>query len=85
MVRWKPASSRRRQVVGGQVSAPVGGVLADVPEDVGELEREAEGVGVLRGALGPAGAGRGAEDAEAEASDGSGDAPAVGLEVVHVS
>lgn len=35
------------EVVGGQIGPPVQGVLANVPENVGQLERETERVRVL--------------------------------------
>lgn len=58
------AAAELGEVVGGQIGPPVPGVLAYVPEDVGELEGEAEGVGVLGGAVDALGAGLGSEDAE---------------------
>ena len=70
------------EVLGGQVRTAVAGVLANVPEDVGQLQGEAEGVGVLGGALGVRCARHRAEHAQREPADGAGDTAAVDLQLV---
>ncbi len=70
------------QVLGGQVDAAVRGILTDVAEDVGDLEGQSEGVGVLGGAGRIACAGQDAEDAEGQTADGAGHAGAVGAQLV---
>ena len=67
------------QVLGGQVNAPVLVVLADVPQDVGQLQGHAEGVGQPGGHLViPAGP----EDAQGQPADRAGHAAAVIVQIV---
>src|SRR5690606_29152492 len=86
-LRWPwPAEPGRaaefRQVVRRKIGAAALGVLPDVPEDVGELEREAERVGILGRAFGAARPRYSAEHAEGETTDGAGHTAAVDLQVV---
>ena len=67
------------QVFGGQVDAAVAVVLADVAQDVRQLERDAEGVGQLGR---PVHVIAGAEDAQGQAADRAGHAAAVPEQVI---
>ncbi len=75
-------AAERGQFGAGQVGAALRGVLPHVAEDVGHLQGEAQGVGVVGGALGAGGTRHGAEDPEGEPADRARDAAAVLLEVL---
>jgi hypothetical protein len=62
-----------------EVHAAAGGVLGDVAEDVGVLQREAEVLGVAAGGVGLV-----AEDGDAQEADARGDAVAVQAQLGHV-
>ena len=72
------------QILGGQVDAPVLGVLAHVAQDVRELQRHAEIVGEPFAPATRSVARRvaQAEDRQAQPADRAGDAPAVEDELV---
>ena len=76
--RRRASTPKRSRSSAGRYSAPGGGVLADVAQDVPDLQRDAEVVRE-RGAGGPVGA---VEDAEREPPDRARDAAAVELELV---